>query len=51
MLPRGNYEVVNWAAGKNIVGGYGDGILDLPEALPARRVAQIFMNFCENIAK
>ena len=51
MLQRGNYEVVNWAAGKNIVGGYGDGILDPTGSATRAEVAQIFMNFCENIAK
>lgn len=42
---------MRWAVGSGLLSGKGDGILDPAGTATRAEVAQIFMNFCENIAK
>ena len=44
-------DAVSWAVGEKILSGKGNGILDPAGTATRAEVAQIFMNFCENIAK
>ena len=44
-------DAVSWAVGEKLLSGKGNGILDPAGTATRAEVAQIFMNFCENIAK
>jgi hypothetical protein len=44
-------DAMTWAVGTELIGGKGDGILDPTGTATRAEVAQIFMNFCEKIAK
>ena len=43
-------ESMAWAVGAGLLGGKGDGVLDPAGTATRAEVAQILMNFCENIA-
>lgn len=44
-------DAVSWAVAEKLLSGKGNGILDPAGTATRAEVAQIFMNFCENIAK
>ncbi|MGN1007601.1 MAG: C69 family dipeptidase [Butyricicoccus sp.] len=44
-------SALNWAVGKNLISGKGNGILDPKGNATRAEVAQILMNYCENIAE
>ncbi len=44
-------KAVEWAVGSGLISGRGDGILDPAGTATRAEVAQILMNFCENIAE
>ena len=44
-------EAMTWAVGEQLLSGKGNGVLDPTGTATRAEVAQILMNFCENIAK
>ena len=44
-------EAMKWAVGVGLIGGKGNNILDPKGAASRAEVAQIFMNFCVNVAR